>query len=128
MKKYFGIALLILLNGISVALTCFGTFIMFGFQFIPLSEKEALEVANTNSWLLIGIVIVMAVSVLFLNFLIFKKMIHHQLPKFFSAALASLNIMVFIPLLIKSREIFMDYHKDMGQLKSDVKGILDWLF
>jgi hypothetical protein len=128
MKKYFAIALLILLNAFSIALFYFATIFMFTFFFLPLPESEALELADTYTWRLVIMVFVISISTLILNYLIFKRMIAIKRPKLFSALLSSIGIIVFIPVLIKSREVFIAYHKSMGELKGDVKGILDWLF
>ncbi len=128
MKKYFGIALLVLFNAFFIALIFFGTVFSFGVYFIPLPEKEALEVANYNTWRLIIGVIGFIYLLLFLNFLIFKKMIATKRPKLWSALLSSISLIVFIPVLIHTRDAFMAFHKDMGHLKSDLKSLWHLLF
>ncbi len=129
MKKYFGIALLIVLNAFSIVFICFGTQLLFAFfSILPLPEKEALELANQNTLVAIIAATIMTGTLWYLNFILFKNMLDTRRYILWSSLVALFSVLIFIPVLWQARELFIAYHKNMIQLKGDMKSLWNWLF
>lgn len=94
-----------------------GAVLTYGLIVAPLGQDRGLEIANlTTKDILIKLTIV-SIIVLFINYLLTKKMILNKKPFLTSLTVTVIGIIVFIPFFLSARQSFLDYQNGTTQLQ-----------